>query len=153
MRMTATTDFGSRTVAGTAFEPVCVVKPASWQVVSRFVLRMRQSPAHDEKVGQRRRDLRRWRFFASPLDHPEGVLNLGADARLSSVDGFDPLIDPLAPAIAPVGEVSGPGSRPSHRIASHRAGRDRPGRPTRGSLSHAANAAMPAHLQHSPRKL
>src|SRR5580658_8162025 len=91
-------------------------------------LRIEQPSSHQVQIRQRRSHFQAVQILRKasvahlleseyPLDHANGVLNLGAHARLGPVNSLDPLIDPLAPPITLIGEVSRPGSRFAHLLA------------------------------------
>src|ERR1017187_1654990 len=79
-------------------------------------LRIQQSPARQEQIRQRCGDLQSVQVLCQtsvthfleaedPLDHPKHVLDLGTDAGLATVGGFDRLINAFAPSVTLVGKV------------------------------------------------
>src|ERR1035441_4902151 len=85
-------------------------------------LRIQQPPARQEQIRQRCGDLQSVQVLCQtsvthfleaedPLDHPKHVLDLGTDAGLATVGGFDRLINAFAPPVTLVGKVLRSGRR------------------------------------------
>lgn len=82
------------------------------------ILRMEQPASDDEEVGERRGDFEPMQILRDaavtdfleakdPLDHPDGVLDLGANPRLVAVLRLLRLVDEAVASVAAVGEVPG----------------------------------------------
>src|SRR6516162_6909103 len=82
-----------------------------------------------------------------PFDDPDRMFDPGPDLRLGAIFGPLDLIHDTAMAVTPIGEILG-----FWRVlaGSPLAGRDRPDRPTPGSLCRATDRAAPCCRQHWP---
>src|ERR1700688_5011101 len=106
----------TRVSAGTLVDN-CLNLPIRQRLSTR-ALRMQQPASDDEEVGERRggfepmqilRDAAVTDFLEAkdPLDHPDSVLDLGANPRLVAVLRFLRLVDETVAPVAAVGEVLG----------------------------------------------